>query len=245
MIPATTYTRLAAAAFGVTLSLLAAGCQHPGPGPSTITRSASQPTGDEHNADAKRLLTDAANAARAMQSARVLFSSTDVPDLLARAYAADVTVMPAGSAAGNGTLKINGSYSQAEFRTDAGVLWVKASDGSFVNAGPAHGTLDPAALLDPGHGIAGLLASVTAPVIEDRRAHEGWQEAVKITGTLPASAAAVLVPVSSLGSTSELPVAVWVAPESSHQLLQLIVKVGEGSLTVQFDETRSSTAPPQ
>lgn len=237
----TIHTRIAAAVFVTALPLLVVGCQHSGPDAAAAHRPASDTAGDP---DAGQLLSDATAAVRATQSARVLFSSTNI-DLLARTYAADITLTPANAARGNGALKINGTYSQAEFRTNNGVLWVEGADGAFVNAGPAHGTLDPAALLDPERGIAAFLASVTGPVIQEHESHAGNQAAVKIAGTLPLSAAGVLVPLSTLRGASQLPVTLWVTPQSPHKLVQVIITINDGSLTLQLGEAAPFTTPPK
>lgn len=238
----TIHTRIAAAVFVTALSLLVVGCQHSGPDAAAAHRSASDTARDS---DAGQLLSDATEAVRATQSAHVLFSSTNIADLLARTYAADITLTPANAARGNGTLKINGTYSQAEFRTNNGVLWVEAADGAFVNTGPAHGTLDPAALLDPERGIAALLAAVTGPVVQERESHAGNQAAVKIAGTLLPSAAGVLVPVSTLRGASQLPVMLWVTPQSPRKLVQVIITINDGSLTLQLGEAAPFTTPPK
>ncbi|CPW92618.1 LppX_LprAFG lipoprotein [Mycobacteroides abscessus] len=211
------------------------------PVPSTVT----EPDGVSRGADATLLMNDAVSAARATPSARLLFSSTNVADLLAKAYAADVTVTPAIAARGNATLKINGDYTQAQFRTGEGTLWVQGSDGAFVKVGRARGTLDPAALLDPARGIAGLLAAVDSPVIEEPHAFAGSDAAIKVTGTLPSPSASALIPKSSLGDAKELPAALWLAPQSPHQLMQLTIAVGDGSLALRVEKGEPFTIPVQ
>ncbi|WP_100492791.1 LppX_LprAFG lipoprotein [Mycobacteroides abscessus] len=237
-----TLTRLAAVGLSAAVALLAVGCQQQGPSEHTATSAYVSATADaETDLDVTQLMSAAIATARAMRSAHLMFSSTGVRDLLAKAYAADVTLTPAVAARGNATLKINGDYIQAQFQTVEADLWIQGAGGTFVNAGPAQGTLNPAALLDPQHGIASVLAAVTFPVIVDAKAHAGPDEAVKVAGTLSAAAASALVPRSSLGDATEFPVAVWLAPVDPYPLLQVIVTVGEGSLTLRADKAEPFT----
>lgn len=237
-----TPARSAAVGLSAAVALLAVGCQQQRPSENTATSAyVSATAGAETHLDVNQLMNAAIATARAMRSAHLMFSSTGVTDLLAKAYAADVTLTPTVAARGNATLKINGDYSQTQFQTVEADLWIQDANGTFVDTGPAQGTLNPAALLDPQHGVASVLAAVASPVIVDPKAHAGPDEAVKVAGTLSAAAASVLVPRSSLGAATEFPVAVWLAPVDPYPLLQVIVTVGEGSLTLRADRAEPFT----
>ncbi len=176
-----------------------------------------------------------------MTTAHLLFSSTKVPNLLAQSYSSDVTITPAAAARGSANLKINGAYSQTDFRTHDGDLWIKGTDGNFTNAGPARGRFDPAVLLDPQRGVAGLVSLVADARVDEQPVQLDGHDAVKITGSLPVQAAAVLVPASSLGDNEQLPVTLWIGFQKPYTLEQAIVTVGGGSLTLKLSAAEPFT----
>lgn len=209
--------------------------------PTTVSSSAEPSTGPAQTdsttgADASALIDSAAKSARILRSVHVEFSTTGVLDLLAQSYVADVTTSPAVASRGSANLKINGAYTQTDYRTVDGKLWIKGKDGKFTDMGPARGKFDPAVLLDPQRGLAALVAGVENGKIDGTPAQLNGKEAVKVTGMLAAESAKVLLPREALGDVDEVPVTVWLAPNAPNDLIQLILKTKSGTVTLRMSK---------
>ncbi|KXO92916.1 Putative lipoprotein lprA precursor (plasmid) [Tsukamurella tyrosinosolvens] len=187
-------------------------------------------------ADASSLIDEAAKSARILRSVRAEYSTTGIENLLAKSYAAEITTTPSVASRGTANLKIQGAYRQSDFRTIDGKLWIKGTDGKFVDAGPARGKFDPAVLLDPQRGLAALIASTESAKIDGGPAKLDGKDTVKVAGTLPTAAAAVLVPRESLGERDEVPVTLWFTPNKPNDLVQLIIKAGDSSITLKLSK---------
>lgn len=241
--------RLAGAvALTASVALVTAGCGPNEPAPASATPpsavqstppsdgAAAQPAGD-----AAPMLDEAVKSARVLRTVHVKFSTSGIDNLLARSYAADVTTAPAVAARGSANLKINGQYVQSDFKVVEGNLWVKNADGKYANTGSARGKFDPAVLLDPKRGIAALVEATTDAKVDGAPSKVDGHDAVKITGTIPAEAATVLVPKEQLGDKKTLPISIWLSPEQPRMVMQLIITAGEGSLTLGLDKAEPFT----
>lgn len=242
--------RIAAVAVASTAVVaLSSGCGPSDPTPvasATPTAEAvSEPAQNgADTVDVKQLLDDAGKSARILRSVSVQFSTTNIEDLLAKSYAAEVTTSPAVAARGSANLKINGKYSQTDFHTNAGNLWIKGADGKFTNAGTARGKFDPAVLLDPERGLAAIISGTTDAQVDGAPAKVNGRDTVKVTGQLPADAATVLVPKTSLGDAEKLPVTLWLSPEQPRMLVQVIIGAGKGSMTIKLAKADPFTTSP-
>src|SRR5450755_456825 len=97
----------------------------------------------------------------------------------------------AGDAKGTATIVQFGQLIEAEFVLVGGELYVKGATGGFAKVPAAlAGTLyDPSAILDPGKGVAKVLASVQNPTITGSDGG-AWL----VGGTVPATVIGALVP---------------------------------------------------
>ena len=97
----------------------------------------------------------------------------------------------AGDAKGTATIVQFGQLIEAEFVLVGGELYVKGATGGFakVPAALAGSLYDPAAILDPGKGVAKVLASVQNPTITGSDGG-AWL----VSGTVPAAVIGALVP---------------------------------------------------
>lgn len=230
----TSYVISVTAAVAVTVS--AAGCSA---GPTTI--SASPSAHQSSSGDAPARLADASSAMRNTTAAHVQFSSTGVDDLTASSYDADVSVAPP-AAHGSANLLIDGQRVQTGFKVADGQLWVETVDGGVAEAGAAHGQLDPPALIDRATGLAALIGAVHDAVpVETTDADPA---AVKLEAKLPVRAALLLVPRSSLGVGASLPVTLWLDPAENNALAQLVVGIGDGSVSLHISAAQRTNEEP-
>ncbi|BBX82212.1 hypothetical protein MAUB_00850 [Mycolicibacterium aubagnense] len=159
-------------------------------------------------------------------------STHGIENLTASSYAADVTTDPPG-ASGSADLMIDGQRRQTDFLVESGHLWITNVDGSREDVGPARGSLDPTALLDPNRGLAALLQLVTDATFDTHQPDAAYTVAGRPTqllhAQLPHQAATILLPAASIGSRDRVPVQLWLDRSAGHALVQLIAEIGDGS----------------
>lgn len=202
------------------------------PGPTT----AGATTAAVASASAGDTVTAAATATRTVTSAFVRYSATGFDALTATSWAAQVTVSPP-TAVGSADLLIDGSRSPTDFNVAGGRLSIENADGVREDVGEARGVLDPPRILDPGTGLAALLAAASDPAPDTGPAELNGQHMVRLHAQLPASAAALLLPSDSLAGKATLPVTLWLDPAAGNMLRQLILTADAGSVTVTVDPT--------
>lgn len=230
-----------------TLSALTTGCDSSEPEPSPTPAASSAATSETTAApvdDAARFIDDATKSVTMLRTTHIDFTSVGIDDLLVTSYAADVTTDPAVASRGSASIKINGEYTQSDFYTADGNLWIAGSDSTYIDTGTASGKFDPAVLLDPSRGIGSIVAATTDPVIDAAPSQVNYQDTIKITGTIPAAVATVLVPETSFAGADQLPITLWVDPAEQHTLVQVLILAGEGSVSFRVSPARPFTTPP-
>jgi lipoprotein LprG len=143
--------------------------------------------------------------------------SGKIKGLPVKTLTGDLTMSPATAAKGDAKITVSGSDVDASFVVDNGTLYAALTAGKWDNFGPAANIYDPSLILNPGTGLADLLANVTNPKSVSRETING-QDTIKITGTGPVDVVNGLVP--QLKATQPLPATVWIEENGDHHLVK-------------------------
>lgn len=184
--------------------------------------------------DAATLITASSSAAKALRDVYLdLAVDGTVPKLPVKSVSAYLTNEPKVAGQGDADVIFNGTPVKAKFVVVDGDLWAQLGAGQpYSNTGPAVNVYDAAAILDPQKGIANLISSVRDPKVEGRE-QIGGVDTIRISGTIPGSALAGIVPKADLG---DRPLTFWVQEAAPNNLVRANVGFDAGTLTVTLSE---------
>lgn len=184
--------------------------------------------------DAKTVIDASAAAARNLHDVQLdLAVDGTVPNLPVKSVSAYLTNEPNLGGQGDADVVYQGSAVKAKFIVTGGDLYVQLAPGqAYGRTGPAADVYDASAILDPQKGIANLLSSVRDPKVEGRE-QIGGTEAVRISGIIPGTALAGIVPKAALG---DRPLTFWVQEAAPNNLVRANVGFDAGTLTVTLSD---------
>jgi lipoprotein LprG len=214
---------------------------------TTACSSDDKPADTSSLPDGAGLLKASAASTADIKSAHfTLVVNGEVPDLPVKKAEGDLTREGKNGAA-KGTVSMNllGSLFEGEFvLVDS--LYIKGPTGGWtkVPASYAKNLYDPAAILEPDHGIAKVLSSVRNAKTEGTEDIDGVST-YRVSGDVTKDVVADLVP----GIDSDVDITFWVREDGGHQPVKASVKMGlKGNPTVDvtlsdIDKQVTITAP--
>lgn len=198
------------------------------------SKSEGQKVNDGPLPDAKTVIDASAAAARSLHDVQLDLSvEGTVPNLPVKSVSAYLTNEPKVSGQGDAEVTFNGTQVKAKFVVVDAHLWAQFGAGqAYQDMGLAADIYDASAILDPQKGIANLLSSVRDPKVEGRE-QIGGTDAVRISGIIPGSALAGIVPKAALG---DRPLTFWVQEAAPNNLVRANVGFDSGTLTVTLSD---------
>ncbi|BDH55323.1 LppX_LprAFG lipoprotein [Tsukamurella sp. PLM1] len=184
--------------------------------------------------EARTLIDASAAAARALHDVHLDLSvEGTVPNLPVKSVNAYLTNDPKVGGQGDADVVYQGTPVSAKFVVADGDLWVQLGSGqSYSRTGPAADVYDASAILDPKKGIANLIASVRDAKVEDRE-QIGANKTIRISGIIPGTALAGIVPKAELG---DRPLTFWVQEDAPNNLVRANVGFDQGTLSVTLSD---------
>ncbi|WP_019201231.1 LppX_LprAFG lipoprotein [Tsukamurella sp. 1534] len=156
-----------------------------------------------------------------------------VPKLPVKSVSAYLTNEPKVAGQGDAEVTFNGTQVKAKFVVVDAHLWAQFGSGqAYQDMGLAADIYDASAILDPQKGIPNLISSVRQPKVEGRE-QIGGVDTVRVSGTIPGTALAGIVPKAELG---DRPVTFWVQEEKPNNLVRANVGFDAGTLTVTLSD---------
>ncbi|CAM2899740.1 hypothetical protein BST27_11035 [Mycobacterium intermedium] len=221
---------LAAAAIVLVVALAGAGDRAVGSGSQTAQAG---PTRQPALPNAADLLTQSYRNAVALTSAHLVQTVTgDIPGMPFRTVDGDITTTPSAGAAGKENLRFAGSDTEVDFVVIDGTLFAALQPGDWTNLGAASDVYDPTAVLNPGVGIAHLLANFTDAKAAGIETINGV-ETLRIAGQVRGDAVNKFVP--KLAATGPVPATAWIRTDGEHQIVQFQLDPSAGkSLVMTF-----------
>ncbi|MBS4099956.1 LppX_LprAFG lipoprotein [Tsukamurella paurometabola] len=201
---------------------------------AACSKSDGEKVNDAPLPDAKTLIDASSKAARDLHDVQLDLSvDGTVPNLPVKSVSAYLTDQPKLGGQGDADVVYQGSAVKAKFIVTDGDLFVQFGPGQPYNrTGKAVDVYDASAILDPERGIANLIASVREPKVEGRE-QIGGTEAVRISGIIPGTALAGIVPKAALG---DRPLTFWVQEAAPNNLVRANVGFDSGTLTVTLSD---------
>ncbi|GAA1010283.1 lipoarabinomannan carrier protein LprG [Nocardiopsis tropica] len=198
------------------------------------SKASGEPKNDAPLPDAKVLIDSSSAAARALRDVYLdLAVDGTVPKLPVKSVSAYLTNDPQVAGQGDADVTFNGTQVKAKFVVVDSRLWAQFGAGqAYQDMGLASDIYDASAILDPDKGIANLISSVRDPKAEGRE-QIGGIETVRLSGVIPGSALAGIVPKADLG---DRPVTFWVQESAPNNLVRANVGFDSGTLTVTLSE---------
>jgi lipoprotein LprG len=200
------------------------------------TSSDSPPPASGSLPDVASLLKDAATATSAITSVHFTVQANGtVPGMSVQNLAGDLTKQgnPSGSAKGIGTLSVGGQLVQVDFVLVNSSLYIKGPTGTFqqIPAALSAKVYDPAAVLDPNHGISKVLSSIQNPKTEATE-NVGGTSTFKVSGKIGKDVVAGLLP----GVQSDADISFWLQAAGKHLPVKASAKVAGGSVDVMLSD---------
>ncbi|KXO96655.1 Antigen P27 (plasmid) [Tsukamurella tyrosinosolvens] len=201
---------------------------------AACSKSDGEKVNDAPLPDAKTLIDASSKAARELHDVQLDLSvEGTVPNLPVKSVSAYLTNQPKVSGQGDAEVTFNGTQVKAKFVVVDAHLWAQFGAGqSYQDMGLASAIYDASAILDPNKGIANLISSVREPKVEGRE-QIGGTEAVRISGIIPGTALAGIVPKAALG---DRPLTFWVQEAAPNNLVRANVGFDSGTLTVTLSD---------
>ena len=201
---------------------------------AACSKSDGEKVNDAPLPDAKTLIDSSSKAARELHDVQLDLSvEGTVPNLPVKSVSAYLTNQPKVSGQGDAEVTFNGTQVKAKFVVVDAHLWAQFGAGqSYQDMGLAADIYDASAILDPNKGIANLISSVREPKVEGRE-QIGGTEAVRISGIIPGTALAGIVPKAALG---DRPLTFWVQEAAPNNLVRANVGFDSGTLTVTLSD---------
>jgi lipoprotein LprG len=177
--------------------------------------------------DATTLVKQSADTTKNVKSAHlVLTVNGKISGLPIKTLTGDLTTTPSTAASGNATITLGGSDIDANFVVADGDLFATLTPNKWSDFGKASDIYDVSAILDPGTGLANLLANFTDAKAEGRDNING-QSAIRISGNVSADAVNKIAP--PFNATKPVPATVWIQETGDHQLAQVRVDKSKGN----------------
>ncbi|UVJ39693.1 LppX_LprAFG lipoprotein [Arthrobacter sp. CJ23] len=202
---------------------LVAGCAGPSStGPSSVA-----------SPDPATLLKESSETTKGQTSAHLKLSvEGQIAGLPVEYIEGDLTQTPAVAAKGTlDMVHLGQRLKGVVFVVSDGVLWAAITPGgSPSNFGPASNIYDVPAILDPGVGLANVLANFSDAKVDGRETVEGV-DSVRITGKVTADAVKKISP--QIGATGPVPGTVWISEDGNRKLMRVRLEPSPGnSLTM-------------
>lgn len=184
--------------------------------------------------EAKPMIDSSSAAARALRDVQLDLSvEGTVPNLPVKSVNAYLTNDPKVGGQGDAEVIFNGTQVKAKFVVVDTHLWAQFGAGqTYQDMGPAADIYDASAILDPEKGIAKLISSVREAKVEGRE-QIGGTTAIRLSGIIPGSALAGIVPKASLG---DRPLTFWVQEAAPNNLVRANVGFDAGTLSVTLSD---------
>ncbi|KXP03213.1 LppX_LprAFG lipoprotein [Tsukamurella pseudospumae] len=201
---------------------------------AACSKSSDAKQSDAPLPDAKTIIDASAASARALHDVQLDLSvDGTVPNLPVKSVAAYLTNEPKVSGQGDAEVTFNGTQVKAKFVVVDAHLWAQFGSGqAYQDMGLAADIYDASAILDPEKGIAKLLSSVREPKVEGRE-QIGGTDAIRISGIIPGTALAGIVPKAALG---DRPLTFWVQEAAPNNLVRANVGFDNGTLIVTLSD---------
>lgn len=202
---------VAAAAAGVALS----GCS-------------SQPSsGPGNGADASKLVSQSADAMKAVTGAHVVITAEGkVPNVAITKLEADVAGKPAVVATGDATVQMGGGQTQTAklIYVDQHLYSDLSEPGKWVDYGKGDSIYNLGVIFDPSQGLANALSKLKDPK-EAGSETVGGTDTTKVTGTISSNDVAQLAGSRKAPQKAQdVPITVWIAKNDPHNLVQAQVE---------------------
>ena len=181
----------------------------------------------EHLPDAAGLVQQSIQTTKGLKSAHLEIAVTGkVEGLPLKTLSGDLTNVPSTAAKASAKVVMGGSDIDADLVVLDGTLYAALTPNNWLDMGPAAQVYDPSVILDPGIGLANMLASLSEA---KSAAFEtiGGVPAVKITGKVTADAVNKLIP--RLKATGPLSATVWIEKDAPNQLVQAALEQSAGN----------------
>ena len=177
--------------------------------------------------DAAGLVQQSIQTTKGLKSAHLEIAVTGkVEGLPLKTLSGDLTNVPSTAAKASAKVVMGGSDIDADLVVLDGTLYAALTPNNWLDMGPAAQVYDPSVILDPGIGLANMLASLSEA---KSAAFEtiGGVPAVKITGKVTADAVNKLIP--RLKATGPLSATVWIEKDAPTQLVQAALEQSAGN----------------
>jgi lipoprotein LprG len=177
--------------------------------------------------DAAGLLTQSSQTTKGLTSGHLdITVNGKIEGLPLKKLTGDLTNVPATAVQGNATITMAGSDVDAGLVVIDSILYASLSPDSWLDLGPAADIYDPSTILNPGTGLANILASFSDAKSESAETINGV-DTVKVTGTVSADAVNKLIP--QLKLTAAVPGTVWIEKDGDHNLVQAQIDPSQGN----------------
>lgn len=198
------------------------------------SKGGDAPKNDAPLPDAKAVIDSAAATAKQLRDVYLdLGVDGTVPKLPVKSVSAYLTNDPKVAGQGDAEVTFNGTQVKAKFVVADTHLWAQFGTGQvYQDMGLASDIYDASAILDPNKGIANLLSSVRDPKVEGRE-QIGGNDTVRISGVIPGSALAGIVPKAELG---DRPLTFWIQEAKPNNLVRANVGFDAGTLSVTLSD---------
>lgn len=195
--------------------------------------------------EAAGLIQQSVASTRSLKSAHLEIAVTGkIAGLPVKTLSADLTNVPATAVQGSAKITMGGSDLDADLVVLDGTLYGALTPNNWLDMGPAADIYDPGVILNPGTGLANMLANLSEAKSESFET-VGGVPAVKVTGKVSADAVNKLIPQIKAGGP--LPATVWIEKAAPNQLVQAQVEQSAGnsvSLTLsEWDKPVTVTKP--
>jgi lipoprotein LprG len=169
--------------------------------------------------DAATLLKQSTDTTKSQTSVHLkLTVQGQIKDMPIESLEGDLTTTPAIAAQGKADIIFLGQQLKGvDFVVADGNLYGALTAGSFQDFGPAVDIYDVSAILNPGTGLANVLANFSDPKVDGRETVNGVAT-VRVTGNVSAEAVNKIAP--QIAATGPVPGTAWIQENGNHELVQ-------------------------
>jgi lipoprotein LprG len=169
--------------------------------------------------DAATLLKQSTDTTKSQTSVHLkLTVQGQIKDMPIESLEGDLTTTPAIAAQGKADIIFLGQQLKGvDFVVADGNLYGALTAGSFQDFGPAVDIYDVSAILNPGTGLANVLANFSDPKVDGRETVNGVAT-VRVTGNVSPEAVNKIAP--QIAATGPVPGTAWIQENGNHELVQ-------------------------